>query len=101
MRHVRDDEQELVQLRLKVSKLFFQRLESVGLSIDLRDQCGCVLAFAFCVTDLFGKLVAPRLQLLRLGLYRFALMLERLERSAVKLIAALGKPLSGAVQVGA
>ena len=60
-----------------------------------------VLLLRLALADLLRELVAPRLQLLRLGLYRLALVLERFERGGVESEAALGEAARGAFEVGA
>jgi hypothetical protein len=101
MRQVRYDLQKLGQLRLHVDELLLEAFELVRLRADLRHQRGRVFAFRLGLADLLRELIALRLQVLCLGLYRLTLALERFERGDIERVAALCEPLRRAGEITA
>jgi hypothetical protein len=96
MRQVRQPAQILVQPALNAIQRLLQRLQALGLVLDLRHQNGGVLVPGFQLAYLFRELVAPCLQLLRLGLHGLALRFESFERSGIEREAAAGEALGNA-----
>ena len=95
------DLQKIAKPALHVGELLLERFQLIGLRVHLRHQLRSVLAFGLRVPDLLRKLIAPRLQLLRFGLDRFALGLERLERLHFERITAIGKTARDGLEVSA
>src|SRR5688572_26448756 len=101
MRNVRNTQEELVELALNALELLLERLQALGLGIDLRHERGGVFLLRLELADLLRKAVAVRLQLLGLGLHRLAPGFERFERTGVQRIPAIGEPPRGAGKVAA
>ena len=85
VRQVRNQQQEVLQLRLDLQQLRLQRLQlGVGLA-GLVHQRRDIFALALRLADALGQAVARGLQFLGARLHQLALLLQGLERRAVEM----------------
>ena len=99
VREVGYQQQKILQLRLDLEQLSFNRLQfDVGLAC-LAHQDRNIFALAFGLADALGQTVARGLELLGARLHRLSLLLQNLKLNGIEMKGSCREPARDAVEI--